>query len=288
PKLEDILPSKNKMKKYLFEKQSPLNYQEVLRSYRACMKIETGESVTGIPSNVSGDDLMTLKQILEKHRKENGSFNSHLAELENNLVEISAERGNNTAIVLLCSRILTNVIDNNETIAYSQEDKDHAQDLLKQLCGANFPLALKVKGDLAYKIGHVDEAAKSYQSCIDANPSEINMITECYRSIGIIAMMNFDLNKAKNAFENSISLGSRQQVRDCYYYLGQLYEDDKLRSKYYLEIAASQGLKEAFAPLGFLQLNYFNNPMLAEDWFKVGYEINDFNSCVGLFDVYMK
>ncbi|KAF5123056.1 hypothetical protein DV113_003668 [Geotrichum candidum] len=192
--------------------------------------------------------------------------------------------GDNMAITLLCGRTL-----NDEKA--SEEDKSYAVKLLDDLCEIQFGPAFKIKGDIAYKHGHISKAEDLYQDCLDANLSqELNSVKiECLRSIGVIRFNNYDLEQAKLYFQLAIAEAEQpSQVMDCHFYLSQILEEDKDRARYHLEQAARFGLKQSFAPLGFLLMNYFNRPDLAVEWFDLGNSIGDFNSIVGLFDVSIK
>lgn len=278
--IAEVLPKKKIIRQYLYEKKIGLSYKKVLHTYEACW----GDNDQVLPSGVKGEHVYQLKSILEAHRKRTGSINRKGLSLENNLVERAAELGNNMAISLLCGRTL-----NDETA--SEEDKEHAVKLLDELCDLNFGPAFKIKADVAYKFGHVSKAEGLYQDCLDTNlSSDLNSVRiECLRSIGVIRFNTYDLSQAKLYFQLAIAEAERpDQVMDCHFYLSQILEQDKEISRYHLEQAARHGLKQAFAPLGFLLLNYFNRPELAVEWFELGNSIGDFNSSVGLFDVSMR
>lgn len=254
-----------------------MSYRKVIKIYEACWK----DNEQTLPPGVNADDVYQLKTILEAHRKSTGSINKHSLFLESNLIERAAELGNNMAISLLCGRTLSDA-------AAIDDDKEHAVKLLDELCGIGFGPAFKIKADIAYKFGHVSKAEELYQSCLDAKlSSELNSVKiECLRSIGVIRFNGYDLDQSKLYFQLAIAEAERpDQVMDCHFYLSQIVEQDKNKSRYHLEQAARHGLKQAFAPLGFLLLNYFNKPELALEWFELGNSIGDFNSGVGLFDV---
>lgn len=185
------------------------------------------------------------------------------------------------AISLLCGRTLN---DENAT----EDDKIHAVKLLDELCDIKFGPAFKIKADIAYKFGHVNKAEDLYQQCLDTNlNAELNSVKiECLRSIGVIRFNSYDLEQAKLYFQLAIAESERpDQVMDCHFYLSQIIEDNKDKVRYHLEQAARFGLKQSFAPLGFLLMNYFNRPELGVEWFELGSSIGDFNCFVGLFDV---
>lgn len=186
------------------------------------------------------------------------------------------------SIVLLCGRTLG---DSNAT----DDDKTHAVQLLDQLCEMKFGPAFKIKGDLAYQHGHISKAEDLYQTCLECDLSDLdgaNIKIECLRSIGVIRFNNYDLEQAKLYFQLAIAESLKpEQVMDCHFYLSQILENSPDRARFHLEQAARYGLKQAFAPLGFLLMNYFNRPELAVEWFELGRSVGDFNCLVGLFDV---
>lgn len=257
-----------------------MSYKKVIQTYEACWN----DGEIPLPADVKAHDVYQLKAILEANRKKTGALSKTALLLESNLIEKAAEMGDNMAITLLCGRTL-----NDEKA--SEEDKTHAIKLLDDLCEIQFGPAFKIKGDIAYKHGHISKAEGLYQECLDSNLShELNSVKiECLRSIGVIRFNNYDLDQAKLYFQLSIAEAEQpNQVMDCHFYLSQILEEDKDRARYHLEQAARFGLKQSFAPLGFLLMNYFNRPDLAVEWFDLGNSIGDFNSIVGLFDVSIK
>lgn len=275
--MTEFLPKKKIIRQYLYEKKIGLSYSKVLQTYKACW----GDNDEALPKGVKGHDVYMLKSILEAHRKQTGSLTRQGLALESNLIEIAAELGDNMSIALLCGKVLN---DQNA----SEDDKAHSVKLLDDLCEIKFGPAYKIKGDIAYKFGHVEKAESLYQECLDSDlGSELNSVKiECLRSIGVIRFNNYDLEQAKLYFQLAIAETEKpEQVMDCHFYLSQIIEHDKDGARYHLEQAARFGLKQSFAPLGFLLMNYFNRPELAVEWFELGASIGDFNSIVGLFDV---
>lgn len=276
--VSEVLPQKKIIRQYLYEKKVGLPYKKVLKTYEACW----GLNDIPLPPGVQGDDIYKLKTILEAHRKRTGSLNKQALVLESNLIERAAELGHNMSITLLCGRTL-----NDE--GASEDDKVHAIKLLDELTDLKFGPAFKIKADLAYKSGYVSKAESLYQECLDTNlngADELNSVKiECLRSIGVIKFNTFELEQAKLYFQLAIAEAERpEQVMDCHFYLSQIIESDKDLARYHLEQAARFGLKQAFAPLGFLLMNYFNRLELAVEWFDLGNGIGDFNCSVGLFD----
>ncbi|ANB11949.1 Mss2p [Sugiyamaella lignohabitans] len=173
------------------------------------------------------------------------------------------------------------------------EDRQHANLLLRQLMDKKFPLAFKIAGDLAYQRNQREKARQFYQLAIDNGiQSDNSLYVECLRNIGLICLMTkdqIDLVTARRYFDKAVASAlDLNQVSDCHFYLGQILEKNQTASRYHLEKAASTGLRQAFAPLGFLLLNYFNKVELAQQWFELGSSIDDINCHTGLFDCLMK
>lgn len=299
--VRDILPPKSLVKLYLFQHRIPLSYNKVIQSYAACW----GTNEDALPSGVTGADLVRLKNVLESHRKKTGAVTKVALKLEANLIERAAELGDHTAIALLCGRTLLSPVKPNlspEQAEQDEQDRAHAMKLLNQLADElHFPLAFKIKGDIAYKLGRHEKAEELYQSCVEYLPepgtpqNDSNTTTlrvECLRTVGIIRFKAYDVSSARACFELAVlaaengTLGNPAQAMDCHYYLGQIAaESDKKRARYHLEQAAKMGLKEAFAPLGFLLLNVFGQKDLAREWFDLGASIGEQTAMIGQYDV---
>lgn len=310
--VKDILPPKGKLKLYLFQNRVPLSFSKVMNTYASCW----GPNEEELPQGVKGSDLIKLKAILEIHRKQTGTAGVSSLQLESNLIERAAEMGDFTAIALLSGKtMLTTPAGQTEESEQDKEDKLHAMKLLNQLCDEfKFPLAFKIKGDIAYKYGSYAKAAALYQQCLDYLPfpgskkpidpvtgkatvidtNTVILQTECYRNVGLIFLRgdDIDIDQAKLNFEMAIISAEQEagnnpaQAMDCHFYLAQICADtDRHKARFHFEQAARYGLKEAFAPLGFLLLNYFNRPELAKEWFNLGASIGDLISLVGQFDL---
>ena len=272
--VDAVLPRKT-LRKYLFEFKVPLSYKIAVQIYHECRTNIQWQ----VPSKVSSQQLMTLKRILETHRRRAGVISKDAITIENNLVEKAAEMGNNWAIALLCG---TAIADKNG----SPQDREYGNNLLRQLMDRKFPLAFKIAGDLAYQMGHPEKAIRFYELAVDNGLDDNALLVECLRNIGLISLMT-DKNviKAREYFEIATQTAQDlKQVSDCHFYLGQILDQNKIKARYHLQRAASVGLRESFAPLGFLLMNYFNEVQLAHEWFDLGSSVDDFNCLVGLFD----
>lgn len=275
--------SKRVLKPYLFEFKVPLAFSKVVDTLASC------RDDMELPKKVTADDLMSLKRVLETYRKRTGSIISENVTIERNLLERAAELGDSSAIAILCGDVLSNSEAN-------EEDKTHADSLLVELMSQQYALSFKVSGDLAYKMGMKKEALEFYQKAANIwEKKTVNSVTElpnraeCLRSIGVLNFNLGDAVRAKKYFEKAVALSDdNSQVADCHYYLGQLYEYDKPKACYHFERAAMSSLKESFAPLGFLYLNYFDSPDLAYEWFNLGTQLGEENCLMGLFDCFIK
>lgn len=289
-KVNDLI-SKNVLRQYLFEFRVPLSYKQVISTFEAGYKGFTKDN----PESVSGDQLMTLKRVMETYKRRTGVLSKVLSTIETNLVERAAELGNNNAIALLCARVMT---DPTET----QQNRGDADKLLQELMDQGLALAFKISGDLAYHYGHRDKAQQFYKLAVDKLEQERKgnenvedtdysvVLTECLRNIALIYFQDRSIDNARRMFERAVdSATESKQVMDCHYFLGQIVSDtDKHLARYHFEQAARHGLKESFTPLGYLNLAYFNDPLVAKEWFDLGRQVGDFGCTVGLFDAYMK
>lgn len=269
---------KKTLRKYLYDARINLSYDQVISAYEACAKD------AALPKGVASSDLMDLKKVLEKHRKRTGKLERKHTELERQLVERAAEMGNNVAVSVLCYMTLTDKQS-------SQDDQQHANKLLKALVDQEYGPALKVSGDLAYGLGYPEPALVFYNRALVTTVGSLDLDSRssCLRAAGLLSFQYRKFVVAKDYLERAIdSASDPSQVYECHYYLSQLFEEDKQRSRYHLEQAARFGLKESFAKLGFLLFHYFNDVEHAKDWYQLGTEIGDLPCMVGLFDLYVK
>lgn len=269
--------SKNVLKKYLFQLRVPLSYKQVTSTLEACQKD------LPLPPKVNAKDIMLLKKTLQLHRNKTNKVDKNLAQLERDMIERAAEMGHNDAIALLAGEVLQSKDESDEK---NYKDADR---LLTQLMNRYHPLAFKISGDIAYKSGYTQKAAEFYQLALDYGIEDQQVKAECWRNIGLINFSDRQIINTRKAFQSAIDTSKdSSKVMDCHFYLGQILDSDKKAAKYHFERAAISGLKESFAPLGFLNMNYFENQSMAEEWFKLGKDVGDVNCLVGLMDVYSK
>lgn len=258
-----------------------------------------------MPKKVTGEDLLTLQKILASHRKQTRTISPHGLALEHTVLETAAEMGSHMAIATLAGEILTGTAKYEQAKAagdssaieleYTHDDIEHAQKLLMELSQNNFPLALKISGDVAFLVGKIDKASELYTRCADllagdSSAVAVGIQAECFRGIGIVAFQNFSLAEARLAFDNCIVMGGAKEHPDVHFYLGQMASEvrDVPRARFHLREAASKGFFDSFAPLGNLELYYYNDPVMAHHWFSLGAEMSEPTCLAGLFDVAMK
>lgn len=287
PPLQTILPKKKAFNRLLFDNDSRLPYGKVLPILNTVYdNLDRPENIL-LPKYTTDIDLMVLRSLLHDLRSVTKSINKNLVDLENELVEQAAELGNNDAICMLAF----------ETIGKEgspKEDYNHATSLIKQLTEMKHPLVFKMAGDLAFSKGYHRQAEQYWISFLDLENNTI-LASHVYSNLGIY-YFNYqspkpNLEEARVNFEKAIRFGELDShTVKLHFFLGQLYSiTDPVLSRYHLEVAASRGLQESFASLGFLELNVFNNAKKSLEWFKLGVESNSDISClIGQFDAHVK
>ncbi|KAH3687075.1 hypothetical protein WICPIJ_001948 [Wickerhamomyces pijperi] len=284
PPLYEILPTKRPFSRILFDLDSRHSYAKLYPVYESVYKsisYDPTQDEPNIPKFITASDLMIMKKALETVRTSTRTTNLHLLGLENELLEKAAEYGNNDAVSLLAYEALMDDKRNSE-------DKAHAKKLISGLLERNHPLTLKLSGDLCLKNEMYDQALDFYAKFLQVE-NDTFLASEVYSSIGKIQFQRADLVSARLNFEKAIRTGPIDKVATCHYYLGQIYsESDVWKSRYHLELSASQGFLESFQALGFMELNLFGNVSKAQEWFKLGMELRDLDCLIGIFDCHVK
>lgn len=278
PPFYEVIPKKKVMNRILFDLDAKHSFNKLYPVYESIYKKLDGDGEAEIPAKITANDLMVMKRALETVRVQSHSTNKHLVSLENSLVEYAAERGNNDAVSLLAYEAL---------LGNDEEDKQHAKKLISKLLEMKHPLTVKLSGDLCLRNKMNQQAEQFYLDFI-ALEDDTFLASEVFKQLGILSFQKPDLIQARHWFSRSVKTGPLDKVAECHYYLGQLNGFDPKRSRYHLEAAASQGFKESFKQLGFLELNQFGNVRKATEWFKLGTELGDVDCVVGLFDCFMK
>lgn len=286
PELAGLLPTKKTMNRVLFDNDSRLPYKKIVPILQSVYtNLDHPEDIR-LPKYTRKHDLMLCKDLLKTVRNTTNSMNRNLVDLENELVQQAAELGDNDAIAMLAFETI-------EAGTSSKEDYRYANDLLKKLTDMQHPLVFKMAGDLAFKKGFHDQAEQYWLQFIELEPDTISA-AQIYLNLGVYYFTyqkpRADLTRARICFEKSIKYGELDTFTlKSHYYLGQLYSStDPRLAKHHLQIAASRGLKESFAALGFLEMNLFNNYQKSIEWFKLGVEAsNDLTCLIGQFDCYV-
>lgn len=303
PSLASVLPKKRIINRLLFDEDSRLSYSKLLPILNSVYaSLDTPEKIK-LPKYTKPYDLMTFKNVLQTIRTTTSTANIHLVSLENELVEQAAELGDNNAISMLAFETVRNRSKS------SPEDYKYAQELIKKLTDLNHPLTYKLAGDLAFFEKHYTQAHNFWLKFTELESDTINA-SHVYSNLGIYYLSFIekpDFFKARTYFEKSILYGELDShTVKSHYYLGRIIDsiEPKL-AKYHWEISASRGFKESFSSLGYLELNVFNNPKKALEWFKLGhlgfqdpvcnigqfdakYELNLYSECIDIIETFKK
>ncbi|KAH3665938.1 hypothetical protein OGAPHI_004127 [Ogataea philodendri] len=281
PLLLDILPQRKLIKRLLFDFDAKFNYGKYLPVVQKVYD-NVGKDQLEFPKKFRGRDLLLFQKVLNEIRQQTHTSNKYLVELEEELVERAAELGSRDALTILSFKALRDT--NNE---YTQDDKVQAEKFVAELKKLEHPLVYKMNGDYQFDLGNFKEAVGEYWKFIQLDKSSF-LAADAFKALGMIHFKQRQLLRAKLFFEKSIKLAPVSKVAQSHFMLGQIYEIDPVRARYHFEMAATQGFRESFQMLGFLELNYFNNIYKAKTWFRMGSELSDYNCMIGLFDCYIK
>lgn len=295
PELLSILPSKRTINRILFDNDSPITYSRMMPILTNIYNNLSQPSKITIPNTVKPLDLMVFRKLLTSIRSVTQSVNKNLLDLENELVEQAAERGDLDAITMLAfEKVRENVRGELVVDKAAKEDLAHANKLITELTQLKHPLVFKMAGDLAFEKKVFATAVDYWQQFLALEDDTIEA-GHVYYNLGYYYFSQpppvQDLPLAKKFFQNCIALTDLDLYSTkAHYYLGQLYLDTNPQvAKYFMEISALKSLLESFASLGFLEMNKFNNYEIAIEWFKLGVEANrDLLCLIGQFDCYIK
>ncbi|KAH9198735.1 hypothetical protein LQ764DRAFT_227684 [Zygosaccharomyces rouxii] len=278
PQFHEVFPQKRTVNRILFELDSKHTFGKLYPVYDNIYQNMQKGIDTEIPKGISPSDLMIMKKVLEKIRHRTKSINPHLLALENALLDRSAELGNNDAISLLAFDVLRDPGHNNP------EDVDYGKKLIKELYKKNHHLTMKLLGDLSLKSGNDTEACKYYLKFLDLEDRTF-LAGEVYGKLGQINFRKPDLRKAEQFFLKAIKLSPLEYSVHSHFYLAQIYmNSDPLRARVLMENCATQGFRESFKTLGFLEMNYFEDFFKAQEWFRLGLELFQIECFIGFFD----
>lgn len=315
PLLMDILPSKKMISRLLFDYDAPHNFNKYLPVIESIYDADEGISEPSIPDKFRGNDLLIFQRVLAQIRKQTHTINPHLLKLENDLVELAAERGSRDALCTLSFMALDETRE-----GWSEDDKNTAKVYIKELMEMEHPLAFKLAGDRELK-GFTDSLAQKEpvevieESTTDLMPtsdlsfsdmtsspkqlsraislyehflkldSKSTVAAAAHRSLGMIYFRTQELIKSEDHFNHAVNLAPVTDNAQAHFFLGLLNEIDPMKSRYHFQMAAGEGFRESFANLGYLELNVFNELNKAKEWFALGAEFNVTECVVGLFDV---
>ncbi|CCD23364.1 Mss2p NDAI_0B03300 [Naumovozyma dairenensis CBS 421] len=281
----ELFPSKRFINKILFEIDSDKTYHELLPKFTKLYQ-NTSYSLRPLYDFQDSHELMLMNKILRQISKRQRMTNESFIKMENLLLERAAELGDNDAISMLCFNILK---DN----ASGENDGDvkNAKKLVKELLEIEHPLTLKNVGDLCVVRHDNNEAKRYYNKFLqtvlhgnDDNNSNVLLIGQVYEKLGEIEYQEGNFLKAEEYWLKCIKICKLEDCNKSYFYLGKIYlNSEPLKSKVLFENCATQGFKEAFKELGFLEMNYFKNYDKAIEWFKLGMELFDIQCFFGFF-----
>ncbi|CDH13013.1 related to MSS2-COX2 pre-mRNA splicing factor [Zygosaccharomyces bailii ISA1307] len=278
PLFHEVFPQKRTVNRLLFELDSKHTFNKLYPVYESIYNEMQREMDTKIPKSVSPSDLMVMKKVLEKIRHRTKSINPHLLALENALLDKSAELGNNDAIALLAFDVLRDPEHN------TTDDVKYGKKLVKELYRRNHHLTFKLLGDLSLKSGNDVEASKYYLKTLQLEDNTY-LAGEVYGQLGQINFRKPDLNEAERCFLKAVKLSPLEYSVHSHFYLSQIYmNSNPVKARALMENCATQGFRESFKALGFLEMNYFSNMPKAREWFKLGMELFDIECFVGFFD----
>lgn len=277
PPLEEIFPRKRMVNRILFELDSRLSFNKLYLLFESSYNGMDEEDIS-LGGNVSASDVMLMKKVLEKVRSRTKAANLHLLKLESVLLDKAAEMGDKDAIALVAFDVLKDPLRN------SQEDVDYAKLLIKDLYKRKHHLTLKLTGDLAQRSGDRSQAADYYQQFLELE-ADTYLAGEVYGQLGQMSFQDTDLLSAERYFRKAIALSPLEYSVHSYYYLAQIYmNSDPLKARTLMESCATQGYRESFKALGFLEMHYFNDLYKAQEWFKLGMELYELECFIGYFD----
>lgn len=279
---KNVFPSKRLMNKILFQMDSPWSSRKLLPLFQELYKTHNLE-----PTKLSTNPqvLFNMNRFLEQVKNRTHQQHVTLKEMQNWLLRQAAHLGDNNATSLLCYHIL---IDEKAV-----DEQENAQSLLNKLLQVNHPLAFKIVGDLSNFSGRYDLAKKWYEKYLKvvapSTPQECNWKFEALEKLGEIQVRDGNIQEAESNFLQVIRNSLLVESVKSYFLLSQIYgKFEPLKSKLLLEQCCTQGFREAFKEVGFLELQYFNNIEKAKIWFKLGMELRDLTCFFGFLECCVK
>lgn len=302
-----LFPSKKLLNKILFQMDSELSSKKLLPLYETLYnKNELTSKDSPYVNNPNVIFLMNRVLVDLKKRTKQQPITLHRMELY--LLKKAAQLGNNDAITLLCYQILSSNSSSSAKATATPENQNdfiQSQNLLKQLVKRKHPLSFKIVADLNCLMGQFEEAKRWYKEYLKAvKPYDnlrfnfnigywgIQQRGEVLERLGEIEFREGGINNiisCEKRFLKAIQLLPLKECVKSYFYLAMLYiKYDPNKSKILLEQCCTQGFKEAFNEIGYLELNYFQNPKKGQEWFKLGMELRQLQCFFGYFQCCIK
>lgn len=299
-----LFPSRKLLNRILFQMDSELSSRKLLPLYET---LYTNNELTSKNSNYANNPniIFLMNRVLVDLRKRTKQQPIQLHKMELYLLKKAAQLGNNDAITLLCYRILISKSSSSATTPENQKDIIQSQELLKQLVKQKHPLSFKIVADLNCLMGQFEGAKRWYKEYLKSiepyNKLKPNFDIKYWgtQQKGKVLEKLGEIEFREGGVKNIISCEKRfletiktVPLKECvksYFYLAMLYIKYKpTKSKILLEQCCTQGFKEAFSEIGYLEMNYFRNPKKAQEWFKLGMELQQLPCFFGYFQCCIK
>lgn len=294
-----LFPSKKLLNRILFQMDSELSSKKLLPLYET---LYTKNELTSKDSKYvnNPDVIFLMNRVLVDLRKRTKQQPIQLHKMELYLLKKAAQLGNNDAITLLCYQILKSKPSLSATTPEHQQDIIQSQELLKQLVKQKHPLSFKIVADLNCSMGQFEEAKRWYKEYLKS-VEPFNKLTsnfdikywgvqqkgEVLEKLGEIEFREGGIANIKSCEKRFLEAIKILPLKECvksYFYLSMLYiKYEPTKSKILLEQCCTQGFKEAFNELGYLEMNYFRDPKKAQEWFKLGMELQQLSCFFGYF-----
>ncbi|KAG0670574.1 hypothetical protein C6P45_002140 [Maudiozyma exigua] len=276
PEFSKVFPSKKLINRILFQLDSDVTSRTIIPIYRSIYQDKT------VPKNYSknGEVLLLMNQVLSRVKKISNYESSPLRQMRNFLLYESAHNGSNDAVAMLCYEILSNK-------KTPTDKKRQAEKLLKDLIVVGHGLSFKIVGDLYHGMGQTNECISWYEKFLEQPRLKDELRAEVLEKIAEI-LYREDIKNVNIAEEKFLEVLKISKLQDCvksYFYLAQIYiKYDPVKSRVLLEQCCTQGFKEAFKEIGYLEMNYFRDLKKAQEWFKIGMEVFEIECYFGYFD----
>lgn len=151
-KFQEIFPKKRTVNKILFQLDTRLTYHEM---YPIFLQVSQNTNQENIPWRkkypyIRSSDIMQMRNVLITLRTQNKFVHKDLLAMEDKLLNIAAELGNNDAISILSFNVIHEYKKENVKSSY-EKDIETANKFIKKLYARNHHLTVKLIGDLFSK-----------------------------------------------------------------------------------------------------------------------------------------